>query len=61
MVSATSDKWLTYLTVIVLIIWGITLTPISHYIVSPDAKPFVASFFTACLGLGPALKVMSKR
>lgn len=61
MVGVSNDKWFTYLTVTVLIIWGITLTPVSHFIVSPDAKPFVSSFFTALLGLGPALKVMSKR
>jgi hypothetical protein len=61
MAHASNGKLYSYITIAALVLWGITLTPLAHFIISADAKPLATSFFTALMGVGPALKVMSKR
>lgn len=60
MANRFNDKIWSYITVIALITWGISLTPFAHFFIAADAKPYASSFFTALLGLGPALKVIKK-
>jgi hypothetical protein len=61
MADIVDSKMWAWITIGTLTLWGISLSPLSHFIIATDSKALVSSFFTALLGLGPALKVMLRK
>lgn len=61
MADVADSKMWAWITIGALTLWGFTLTPLSHFLIAADSKALASSFFTALLGVGPALKVMLRK
>lgn len=61
MTDAKDPWWMTAMTVIAFIAWGLALTPVTHTIVPPDRFPAITGILTALLGVGPGLKVLNRK
>lgn len=49
------------MTIATFVFWALSVTPLARHVVSPDKGPEIQGVLTALLGLGPALKVFSRR
>lgn len=61
MTDARDPWWMTAMTLVAFGAWALALTPFAHDIVPPDRFPAITGILTALLGVGPALKVMSRK